>query len=87
MVSFWFSILSMCIPIYPLCRTCKYVRFISPTHAKCRYFINLNKLHILEHPNDPSAFYKDVEYIDVDAAREDNGLCGENATYYERRIK
>tara|TARA_B110000003_G_C16595380_1_gene513446 strand:- start:511 stop:630 length:120 start_codon:yes stop_codon:yes gene_type:complete len=25
-------------------------------------------------------------YLDIEIARNDNGICGKNATYYERRL-
>ena len=71
--------LTMTIPIYNKCKTCKYVHFISPTKAKCRHFIFLNTPFILEKPNDL--------YLNVEEARLDRGLCGKNATYYEARLK
>ena len=74
----------MVFPIYNKCKTCKYVHFISPTQAKCRHFIFLNTPLILENPNE---FYLETNlYLDVEQARLDRGLCGENATYYKRRL-
>lgn len=76
--------LTMTLPIYNKCKTCKYVHFISPTRAKCRHFIFLNAPFILEKPNE---FYCENDlYLDVEQARLDRGLCGKNATYYKPRL-
>ena len=70
-------------PIYNKCKTCKYIHFISPTQAKCRHFIFLNKTIYTGKSNE---FYCENNlYLNVEEARLD-GPCGKNATYYERRL-
>ncbi len=87
MVSFWkgLSWVSMCIPYYTQCRTCKHFFSISPTKAKCRRFIYLNT-PVLVNESNKEIGETDL-YLDVEVIRSDNNLCGKNHTYYERRIK
>lgn len=74
--------LAMCNPIYLKCRSCKFVKFISPTQAKCRHFIFLNNPYIVE----MDEIGEDNLYLDIEIARGDNGICGKNATYYRPRF-
>ena len=61
-----------------------FILFSPFTQAKCRHFIFLNAPFILENPNE---FYCETNlYLNVEQARLDRGLCGENATYYKRRL-
>lgn len=76
------SWLAMISPIYLKCKTCKYVKFVSPTQAKCRHFIFLNNPYLV----DIKDIGEDDLYMDVKVVRGDNGLCGKNATYYRPRI-
>lgn len=75
----------MCLPIYTICKTCKFVSFVSPTRAKCRNFILLNNPYYLN--NLTKEFCEDELYLDVEIVRTDDNLCGRNATYYEYRFQ
>jgi hypothetical protein len=76
------SWLAMVSPIYLKCKTCKYVKFVSPTQAKCLHFIFLNNPYL----SDINHIGEDDLYLDVEVVRNDNGLCGKNATYYTPRL-
>lgn len=84
MALFWNTII-MFLPFYIKCKTCKYYHAISPEISKCRHFINLTEPFVVE---DPNKFYcEDELYLDIESSRKDEGLCGINALYYERRLK
>ena len=84
MVSFYYlAWLSMSVPYYLKCKTCKYVYFISPYQAKCRHFLFLNNPYIV---NENKEVVENDLYLDIEIARGDNGICGKNASYYEQRI-
>ena len=84
MVSFYhLAWLSMSVPYYLKCKTCKYVYFISPYQAKCRRFLFLNNPYIV---NENKEVVENDLYLDIEIARGDNGICGKNATYYEQRL-
>ena len=76
------SWLAMISPIYLKCKTCKYVKFVSPTQAKCRHFIVLDNPYL----SDMNDIGEDDLYLDVEIARTDDGLCGRNATYHTPRL-
>ena len=84
MVSLYYlAWLSMSVPYYIKCKTCKYVHFVSPYQAKCRRFFFLNNQYIVNH--ETKEVVENDLYLDIEIARNDNGICGKNATYYERR--
>lgn len=84
MVSFYYlAWLSMSVPYYLKCKTCKYVYFISPYQAKCRRFLFLNNPYIV---NENKEVVENDLYLDIEIARGDNGICGKNASYYEQRL-
>ena len=84
MVSFYhLAWLSMSIPYYLKCKTCKYIHFVSPYQAKCRRFLFLNNPYIV---NENKEVVENDLYLDIEIARGDNGICGKNATYYEQRL-
>ena len=84
MALFWNTII-MFLPFYIKCKTCKYYHGICSKDAKCRHFINLTEPFVIEEPN---KFYCENDlYLDIESCRKDEGLCGIDGKYYERRLK
>ena len=87
MVSFWqgLSWISMSVPIYTQCSTCKFYLNSNKNPSMCRKIILLNeKPLIIYHPNKEMIDY--ALYANVEKARNSTDLCGENASFYERRL-
>tara|TARA_B100001564_G_C20137505_1_gene445070 strand:- start:21 stop:287 length:267 start_codon:yes stop_codon:yes gene_type:complete len=87
MVSFWqgLSWISMSVPIYTKCSTCKFYLNSYKTPSMCRKIIVLNeKPCVVYYPN--NELIEHALYVDVEKARNSTGLCGENASFYERRL-
>ncbi len=87
MVSFWkgLSCISMCVPIYTKCSTCKFYLTSYNKPSKCRKIILFKDTHyFLYYPNKDMIEYN--LFIDVETARSSNDLCGKNATLYQRRL-
>ena len=78
--------LGLYIPPYNLkCKTCKYFKFISPYKGLCRKFIKMNNQIYIVNNSDVNIYDKSL-LLTIENARKNNSLCGENATWYQRRL-
>ena len=87
MVSFFgITWISMCIPFFIKCKTCRYVYFTNSYEAKCKKFLFINnKSYFI--PKDKIHNYEDNLFLNIETIRKNNELCGINASYYDRRIQ
>lgn len=76
--------LCMCVSLYTQCASCKYVHFISPTKAKCKKYIFLENPIEIKYPN--NEYCENNLYLDVEYVRNNELLCGKNASKYIRRL-
>ena len=67
------------------CKTCKYVKYISPHKTLCKKIIKINNQNYIVNNSDVN-IYDNSFLLTIQNARKNNSLCGENATLYKRRL-
>ena len=85
LLNVYYLILNSNIPYFLNCKTCKYVKNVSFNKYVCKKFINIDNTHYKVERGDLNV-YDNILLSNIEIIRNNNSLCGENATMYERRI-